>query len=103
MIPLKGTNLSLPSQRGTDYACEPGMGIDITYCGTPSGFVYLVAIIDWYSRFIVGYAISNTMQSDFVVRAVRDAVQAHGTPEIMNSDQRQPVYVKGLYRLYQEL
>ncbi|SFL26016.1 putative transposase [Paenibacillus sp. 1_12] len=62
-------------------------GIDITYCGTPSGFIYLVAIIDWYSRFIVGYAISNTMQSDFVIRAVRDAVQIHGTPEIMNSDQ----------------
>jgi putative transposase len=62
-------------------------GIDITYCGTPSGFIYLVAIIDWYSRFIVGYAMSNTMQSDFVIRAVRDAIQAHGTPEIINSDQ----------------
>ncbi|WP_420818452.1 DDE-type integrase/transposase/recombinase [Paenibacillus ginsengarvi] len=36
-------------------------GIDITYCGTPTGFVYLVAIIDWYSRYTVGYAVSNTM------------------------------------------
>lgn len=62
-------------------------GIDITYCGTPSGFVYLVAIIDWYSRFVVGYAMSNTMQSDFIVRAVKEAIQAHGTPEIINSDQ----------------
>lgn len=62
-------------------------GIDITYCGMPSGFMYLVAIVDWYSRFIVGWAMSNTMQSDFVVRAVQEAVQAHGTPEIINSDQ----------------
>lgn len=62
-------------------------GIDITYCGTPSGFIYLVAIIDWYSRFIVGYALSNTMQSDFVIRAVKDAIKTHGAPEVINSDQ----------------
>jgi putative transposase len=62
-------------------------GIDITYCGTPCGFIYLVAIIDWHSRFIVGWAMSNTMQSDFVIRAIMEAIQAHGTPEIINSDQ----------------
>jgi putative transposase len=62
-------------------------GIDITYCGTPRGFMYLVAIIDWHSRLIVGWAMSNTMQSDFVIRAVKEAIKAHGTPEIMNSDQ----------------
>jgi putative transposase len=44
-------------------------GIDITYCGTPTGFVYLVAIIDWHSRFLVGWSISNTITTDFVVRA----------------------------------
>jgi putative transposase len=37
--------------------------IDITYVGTPCGFAYMVAIIDWYSRFIVGWAISNTLQT----------------------------------------
>jgi putative transposase len=62
-------------------------GIDITYCGTPHGFIYLVVIIDWYSRFIVGWAMSNTMQSDFVIRTVKEAVQAHGAPTIINSDQ----------------
>jgi putative transposase len=62
-------------------------GIDITYCGMPSGFMYMVTIIDWYSRFVVGWAISNTMKSDFVIRAVKDAVQKHGTPVIINSDQ----------------
>ena len=61
--------------------------IDITYIGTPSGFVYLTAIIDWHSRFIVGYTISNTMQSDMVTRTVKKAVERYGAPEIINSDQ----------------
>lgn len=61
--------------------------IDITYVGTPNGFVYLTAIIDWYSRFIVGYTISNTLQTDMITRAVTNAVKIHGVPEIINSDQ----------------
>lgn len=61
--------------------------IDITYLGTPEGFVYLVAIIDWYSRFIVGWSISNTLQSEFVVQTVKTAVATYGIPEIINSDQ----------------
>jgi putative transposase len=50
--------------------------IDITYIGTPTGFVYLTAIIDWYSRFIVGYTVSNTLQTDMVTRTVKGAWQA---------------------------
>jgi len=61
--------------------------IDISYVGTPTGFVYLTAIIDWYSRFIVGYSISNTLQTDVVLRTVKEAVKKHGKPEILNSDQ----------------
>jgi len=61
--------------------------IDITYLGTPTGFVYMVAIVDWYSRFIVGWSISNTLQSDFVVRTVEEAIKQYGKPEIINSDQ----------------
>lgn len=61
--------------------------IDITYIGTPTGFVYLTAIIDWYSRFIVGYSVSNTLQADTVTRVVKDAVRMHGKPDIINSDQ----------------
>lgn len=60
--------------------------IDITYIGTPTGFVYLTAIIDWYSRFIVGYSIRNTLQADMVTRTVKDAVSRYGSPEIINSD-----------------
>lgn len=62
-------------------------GIDITYCGTPKGFIYLVVIIDWYSRFVVGWALSNTMKTDFIVRTVEKAIQDHGKPEVINSDQ----------------
>jgi putative transposase len=61
--------------------------IDITYIGTPTGFVYMTAIIDWYSRFIVGYTISNTLQTEMVTRTVKEAVSHYGKPEIINSDQ----------------
>jgi len=61
--------------------------IDISYLGTPNGFVYLIAIIDWYSRFIIAYSISNTLQADTVTRVVREAVRNYGVPEIINSDQ----------------
>lgn len=61
--------------------------IDISYLGTPNGFVYLTAIIDWYSRFIIAYSISNTLQADTVTRVVREAVRNYGVPEIINSDQ----------------
>lgn len=61
--------------------------IDISYVGTPTGFVYLTAIIDWYSRYIVGYLISNTLQSDVVIRTIKDAVKKYGKPYILNSDQ----------------
>jgi putative transposase len=61
--------------------------IDITYIGTPGGFVYMVAIIDWYSRFIIGWSISNTLQSDFIIRTVEAAVKSYGKPDIINSDQ----------------
>jgi putative transposase len=61
--------------------------IDITYIGTPGGFVYMVAIIDWYSRFIIGWTISNTLQADFITRTVETAIEAYGKPDIINSDQ----------------
>lgn len=61
--------------------------IDISYIGTPNGFVYLTAIIDWHSRFIVGYTISNTLQADMVTRVIKNAVRKYEKPEIINSDQ----------------
>jgi putative transposase len=49
--------------------------------------MYLVAIIDWYSRYIVGFALSNTLERTFVTDTIKKAIKRHGAPEIMNSDQ----------------
>jgi putative transposase len=59
---------------------------DITYIRLLGGFVYLVAIIDWYSRYILSWQISNTLEVDFCLTALEDALQI-GRPEIFNSDQ----------------
>jgi putative transposase len=60
---------------------------DITYIRVPRGFVYLVAIIDWYSRKILSWRLSNTMEAGFCVDCLEDAIRTYGTPEIFNSDQ----------------
>jgi putative transposase len=60
---------------------------DITYIRLARGFVYLVAIIDWYSRRVLGWRISNSMEAVFCVDCLEEALRAHGTPEIFNSDQ----------------
>jgi putative transposase len=60
---------------------------DITYIRLARGFVYLVAIIDWYSRCVLGWRISNSMDASFCVDCLEEAIRAHGRPEIFNSDQ----------------
>ena len=62
-------------------------GIDITYCAMMGRWMYLVIIIDWYSRKIVGHELSQNMNKEFVIKAVNKAVNNHGTPIIINSDQ----------------
>ena len=61
--------------------------IDITYCRMKRGFMYMVAVIDWYSRYIVGFGLSNTLDKTFVIEVVEKAIKRYGKPEIMNSDQ----------------
>lgn len=61
--------------------------IDITYIKMQHGHMYLTAIIDWYSRMIVGWNLSDTLDTASVMDAVRSAVEAHGTPNYLNSDQ----------------
>jgi len=61
--------------------------IDVTYCRMKRGFMYMVAIIDWYSRYIVGFELSNTLDKTFVIEAIQKAIKRYGKPEIMNSDQ----------------
>lgn len=60
---------------------------DITYIRLASGFAYLVAIIDWYSRRVLSWRISNTMEALFCVGCLEDAMREHGKPEVFNSDQ----------------
>ena len=59
---------------------------DITYIPMPQGFMYLVAIMDWYSRFVIAWQLSNTLDSNFCVDALQMALQT-GKPDIFNSDQ----------------
>lgn len=61
--------------------------IDITYIKMSHGHMYLTAIIDWFSRKIVGWTLSDTLDTTPVLNTVRDAVQRFGTPCILNSDQ----------------
>ncbi|WP_230390157.1 IS3 family transposase [Piscirickettsia salmonis] len=60
--------------------------VDITYIRTRKGFAYLTALIDVYSRYIVGWALSNTMEVSFCLEALNQALE-QGQPEIINSDQ----------------
>lgn len=62
-------------------------GIDITYVPIKNGYMYLLAIIDLYSRFVVGWSLSNTMEAEWCVETVKEAIAAYGKPVILNSDQ----------------
>jgi len=59
---------------------------DITYIPMASGFMYLVAVMDWYSRHVLSWRLSNTMESGFCVEALKEALE-NGRPEIFNTDQ----------------
>lgn len=61
--------------------------IDITYIPMEHGFLYLTAIIDVYSRYIVGWSLSNTLGAECSLKVLKQAVAEHGKPEIVNSDQ----------------
>lgn len=75
---LKGLNIDRPNKV---------WAIDITYIPMKKGFLYLTAIIDVYSRFIVGWGISNTLDAEATLDVMKQAIKDHGKPEIINSDQ----------------
>ena len=60
--------------------------VDITYLRMPSGFMYLVALIDVYSRYVVGWSLSNTLETGFCIDALNLGLEL-AIPEIINSDQ----------------
>lgn len=69
-----------------EYANQVWSG-DITYVPTAGGFMYLAAIIDWHSKAILAWKLSNTMDTSLVCDVLEEAIYKHGTPEIFNSDQ----------------
>lgn len=75
---LKNMDIFMPNQV---------WAIDITYIPLRRGHMYLTAVIDWHSRFIVGWALSDTLDTAPVLEAVEGAIFRHGTPGIINSDQ----------------
>ncbi len=60
---------------------------DISYLPLEKGFMYLVAIMDWHSRKVLAWRVSNTMESDFCVEVLEEAIHNYGCPEIFNTDQ----------------
>lgn len=97
ILAVKKPNLSAPSKEHAIYSYKlRGLSIlrsnqvwstDITYIKTDSGTVYLAAIIDWYSKAVLSWNISNTMDSALVMSVLNEALNNYGVPEIFNTDQ----------------
>lgn len=76
---------------------------DITYVQLGGRHMYLTAVIDWYSRYIVAWRLSDTMRAEEVVACAKSAFEAHGTPSIMNSDQGSVFGSKSYVTLLEEV
>jgi len=87
---LRNMNIFLPNQV---------WAVDITYIPTGRGHMYLTAVIDWHSRMIMGWALSDTLDTAPVLEAVRAAVEKYGKPGIINSDQG-PQFTSNDYRSF---
>jgi putative transposase len=74
---LRGVKIERPDQV---------WGADITYVPLPSGFMYLAAVIDWYSRYVLSWRLSNTLDGAFCLEMLEEALQG-GRPEVFNTDQ----------------
>lgn len=61
--------------------------MDITYIPMARGFIYLAAVVDWFTRRVLAWRVSITLEADFCIEAVEEALMRHGAPEIFNTDQ----------------
>jgi putative transposase len=75
---LRGTAITRPNQV---------WAMDITYIPMARGFVYLAVVLDWFSRRVLSWRVSITMEAAFCVETLEEALAKHGTPEIFNTDQ----------------
>ena len=89
------TSAPHPEHRGYPYLLR-GLAIerpnhvwyaDMTYILVRRGFLYLVAVMDWASRYVLVWQLSNTLDARFCTDALEEALAAHGAPEIFNTDQ----------------
>ena len=95
MVPRPGTSKAAPGNKVYPYLLrgvtitEPNQvwASDITYIPMANGFLYLVAIIDWASRAVLAWRLSNTMDTAFCIEALEEALQRYGKPRIFNTDQ----------------
>jgi putative transposase len=95
LVPRPGTSKPAPGHKIYPYLLR-GLAItepnhvwaaDITYIPMAHGFLYLVAVIDWASRAVLAWRLSNTIDSGFCVAALEEALRQHGKPKIFNTDQ----------------
>src|SRR6202021_2194613 len=95
LVPRPGTSKAAPGHKIYPYLLR-GVSItepnhvwssDITYIPMALGFLYLVAIIDWASRAVLAWRLSNTMDTGFCIAALDEALARHGAPKILNPDQ----------------
>jgi putative transposase len=95
LVPRPGTSKPAPGHKIYPYLlrgltiAEPNhvWAADITYIPMAHGFLYLVAIIDWASRAVLAWRLSNTMDTSFCIAALDEALARYGTPKIFNTDQ----------------
>ena len=95
LVPRPGTSKAAPGDKIYPYLLrgvtisEPNhvWASDITYIPMANGILYLAAVIDWVSRAVLAWRLSNTMDSAFCVEALEEALQNHGKPRIFNTDQ----------------
>ena len=95
LVPKPNTSKPAPEHRVFPYLLrnlkvtrvDQVWASDITYIPLAQGFAYLVAIMDLYSRHVLSWRLSTTLESDFCVRALEEALSRYGAPEIFNTDQ----------------
>lgn len=97
VYPKRRKNTSIPDKQHAIYpyllrgitALYPNhiWGMDITYIRLETGWCYLVAVIDWFSRYVSGWKLSPMMESAFCIDTMADAIEQHGVPDISNTDQ----------------
>jgi putative transposase len=75
---------------------------DLTYIPMQKGFLYLVAVMDWHSRKVLSWRLSNTMDTQFCIEALEEAIATYGCPEIFNSDQGSQFTSNEFIRILQE-